>query len=174
MALLNIDEARAYLEKEMEGVKNMFEGLPVTVRCEVSSTYNDTEEGNELVYMFGAISISTDQLDENEILFLSLNADVLYSKSNDLAVVDSDVLDDNRDALLARLVDIKERLAASKDVSATVREINGEIDKQLQDEYTEMLERLNASSKHNLKVALIATGVMLGIALVCILINLIF
>ena len=174
MAFISINEAKAYLENEIEKAKGMFEGLPVTVKGDVSTTYNDTEVGEELISMFGAVSISTEELEESEIVFLSLDAEVIYSPSTDTAVVDSTLLDERRDDFVARLAEIKTRLEGSDNVSATIRELNKEMDEQLQKEYEEMLEKLNASSKSNLKFALICAGALLAVAAICILINLIF
>ncbi len=174
MAFISIEEARAYLDNEMKKAEAMFENLPVTVRCDVSTTYNDTEQGEELISMFGAVAISTDELEENETLFLSLDADVIYSPSTDTAVVDTDTLDQRRDELFGRLLDIRTRLEGSDNVSATIKEINKEFDEQLQKEYEEMLEGLNASSKSNLKFALACTAVLLVVAVICIVINAIF
>ncbi len=174
MSLLTIDEATKYIEEQLDKAKEMFASVPVNFKYEVVSNYNDTDEGEELVTMFGTVAITAAEEQLNEIIFLSLDADVLYSSTKNAAVIDSDTLEDRREVFFERLLDIRDRLATAEDVGACIREINEEIDQKLQDEYNAMLEKLNASSKNNLKMALIATGVMLGIALICILINLIF
>ena len=174
MSFININEAKVYLENEIEKAKGMFENLPVTVRGDVSTTYNDTESGEELISMFGAVSISTEELEENEILFLSLDAEVIYSPSTDTAVVDTALLDERRDELFEKLGEIRTRLEGAENASATIRELNKEIDEQLQAQYQQMLEKLNASSKSNLKFALICTAALLVVAAICIVINLIF
>ncbi|MBQ9084325.1 MAG: hypothetical protein IJY24_01585 [Clostridia bacterium] len=174
MALLTIAEAEKYIESRLDGAKKMLDGIPVKLNCEVVKNYNDTEDGEELVTMFGSISITAEQPELNEILFLSLEADVLASSVTNECVVDPDTLEERSEALLDRLEQVSLRLRAAEDIGACIRELNAEIDQELMDEYNDMLEKLNASSKSNLKVALIATGVLLGIALICILINLIF
>lgn len=174
MAFISINEAKVYLENEIKKAEGMFESLPVSVKGDVSTTYNDTEAGEELIAMFGAVSISTEELEENEIVFLSLDAEVIYSPSTDTAVVDTTLLDERRDEFFARLSEIRTRLEGSDNVSATIRELNKEMDEQLQKEYEEMLEKLNASSRSNLKFALICTAALLLVAAICIAINLIF
>lgn len=124
------------------------------------------EETDRSAYMFGVVMIGTEGMKDEDRVYLSLEGDI---DIND--VVDGEKLEADARDFRERLEKIAARLSSAEDKGAEILAIGAEIDKELDEKYQAELDRLNAVTKSNLKVALGAAAVLVIVAAVCIIIG---
>ena len=165
---MTIIEARARLEEEMRHAEEMLSGIDgVICEARVEETSHTDDNGEESVaFLFGAVMLCAEGAQDKDKMYLSVNTEIDIDGN-----VDEDKLDVEASALRARLAPMRERLIAAEDKAAEIEAIGKEIDAELDERYRAEVERLNASTKNNLKVAIMGCAVMAIIALVCILIE---
>ena len=159
---MNIEKAKALIESELKACAALFEGTGVLTDYCVEDTKNDTPDGEETVDLFGVISLRAEGADDSGALFVPLNTEL-----DSYGEVKDDLLAESITKFREKLERYRELIAASPDVSATIKELNREIDDELEREYRERLARLDAATKKNLKIAICATVALLAVAAVC-------
>ncbi len=127
------------------------------------------EETDRTAYMFGVVMIGTEGMADGDKIYLSLEGEI---DIND--VVNEEKLAADATAFRERIEGICARLAAAEDKGAEILAIGGEMDRELDERYQAELDRLNATTKSNLRVALTAAGVLVAVAAICILIGVLF
>lgn len=127
------------------------------------------EETDRTAYMFGVVMIGTEGMADGDRIYLSLEGEI---DIND--VVNEEKLASDAAAFRERIEGIAARLAAADDKGAEILAIGGEMDRELDERYQAELDRLNATTKSNLRVALTAAGVLVAVAAICILIGVLF
>lgn len=127
------------------------------------------EETDRTAYMFGVVMIGTEGMADGDRIYLSLEGEIDINDE-----VNEEKLNSDAAAFRERLEGICARLAAADDKGAEILAIGGEMDRELDERYQAELDRLNATTKSNLRVALTAAGVLVAVAVICILIGVLF
>ncbi len=163
---MTVIEARTRLDEEMKRAEEALSGIPgVVCEARVEETSHTDDNGEvSVAYLFGAVMLCAEGSLDKDKLYLSVNAEIDIDGN-----VNGERLEEEASALREKLDPMRERLLAAEDKAAEIEAIGKEIDAEIDERFREEVERLNASTKHNLIVAAIGCAVMLFVALVCIL-----
>lgn len=163
---MTIENAKKLIESELVAAAELFRDTAIVTDYCVEDTKNETDEGAETVDLFGVISLRTQGGDESGALFVPLNAEL-----DSYGEVDEARLNESISGFRAKMEDYCKRLKEAPNVNEAMAELNREIDEELDRNYREQLARLDAATKKNLKIAIIATVALLAVAAVCFLIK---
>ena len=157
---MTVNELREGINAELsyaEGLLKDIDGIIYSAKL---------EETDRSAYMFGVVMIGTEGMEDGDKVFLSLEGEI---DIND--VVDGEKFNKDAASFRERISAICERLSSAEDKAAEIIAIGKEIDKELDDRYQAEIDRPNASTKSNLTVALMAAGVLIVVAAICIIIG---
>lgn len=163
---MTISEAKEKIQSRMDAAKAQLDGLGVKLEDEIQQTTNDTPDGPETVFLFGALAIYTDGTEDDDTLLLPIEAEL----DGEGGVVEAS-LDGEMARFDKKIQSVKERLSSAADATAAVKELSHEIDDEIEKRYQEKLARMNAVMKRNIRTALIAAAALAVIAVVFVIIG---
>lgn len=167
---MTINEAKIRLDEEMKYADSLLSDIDgIKYYARVDETTRDDDGEVRTVFLFGAIMLATPEMEDEDRVYLSLDAEIDINDNIDTATFEADAA-----KLRARLEKIRERLLSAEDKAAEIAAIGKDIDREIDEEYRAEIERLNASTKHNLKVAMMGAALLLVVAAVCILVKILF
>lgn len=163
---MTINEAKEKIQSRLDAAKAQLGSLGVKLDDEIQQTTNDTPEGTETVFLFGALAIYTDSTEDDDTLLLPIEAEL----DGDGGVVDAS-LECEMARFDEKIQSVKERLTGADDATATVKELSHEIDDEIERRYQEKLARMNAVMKRNIRTALIAAAALAVVAVIFVIIG---
>ncbi len=163
---MTLNEAKEKIQAELDRAKASLASLAVTAKDEIQETKNDTADGTETVFLFGALAIYTEGMSDDDTLLVPLEAELdadggVVAESLDTAAVE----------FARRVNDIKARLEGAVDLGAEITLLSHEVDEELERKYEERLARLNATMKRNIIMALVTAALFAVIAVILIIIG---
>ena len=113
---MTVLETKQKIEKELEAVKESFGAASALVRCGVEIEVNHIEGAEEdITYVFGSLSIGPEGAEEDERLYLPLDAEL-----DDNDIVDESKFEESLAQFKKKADDIKNRVLASDNYNEEV------------------------------------------------------
>lgn len=159
MILTNAKDRAAAALKNAEDILAGY-GVKSTAELEVAE--NDLGEGeSEALLVLGTIAISTEELTDEDIYYISFEA-----KVNDGEVDDAEL-----EGAIAEFLDkvnaVANRLNMGPDATTVIKELDREVDERIEAEYMEAVEAAHKAVKRDMKVVIFAIVVLLIVAVAC-------
>ena len=152
---MTILETRERIEKELIAAKESFGEASALVSYSIDIDVNLIEGAPEdITYVFGSLAFGAPDADENDKLYLPLDAEL-----SDDDTVDEEAFEKTLEVFHARVDEIRERVLASDDYAAEIQAIIADFDRDIEEKYLAEVERLAKLRKRDL---LIASGAMLA------------
>ena len=159
---MTVLETKQKIEKELEAVKESFGAASALVRCGVEIEVNHIEGAEEdITYVFGSLSIGPEGAEEDERLYLPLDAEL-----DDNDIVDESKFEESLAQFKKKADDIKNRVLASDNYNEEIKKIIEEFDRDMDEKYRAELERINRVAKRNLTIAGIAAAAAVVVAII--------
>ena len=159
---MTVLETKQRIEKELEAVKESFGAASTLVRCGVEIEVNHIEGAEEdITYVFGSLSIGPEGADEDDRLYLPLDAEL-----DDNDIVDEAKFEESLAQFKKKADDIKNRVLASDNYNEEIKKIIEEFDRDMDEKYRAELERINRVAKRNLTIAGIAAAAAVVVAII--------
>ncbi len=157
---MTVNETKALLEEELKKIYESFGEASHLLKYDVQTEENEIE-GAETDYtaVFGTLSIGTDDMTEDERLYLPIDAEL-----DDNDNVDEEKLRSDIEEFKAHVEKIRERILASSDHGNAVHEIIKEYDEEIEAKYKEKLAKMEQDASRRLKIAAIATAIVAAVA----------
>ena len=152
---MTVLETRERIEKELIAAKESFGEASSLVSYSIDIDVNLIEGAPEdITYVFGSLAFGAPDADENDKLYLPLDAEL-----SDDDTVDAEGFEKTLEVFHERVNEIRERVLASDDYAAEIQAIIADFDHEMEEKYLAEMERLRRAAKRDL---LIATGAMLA------------
>ena len=116
--------------------------------------------------MFGSLSIGPEGAEENDRLFLPLDAEL-----DDDDNVDEESFNKSVETFKARVEKIRDRLLGAEDYTSEIKAIIEDFDREMDEKYQAELDRLNKIAKRNLTIAAIAAAGAAVLAIIILVID---
>lgn len=164
---MTVNETKQRIENELKAVVESFGAAAALVNYSVEVDVNPIDGAHDdITYVFGSLSIGPEGAEENDKLYLPLDAEL-----DDDDNVDEEKFEKNLAKFRERVSDIRDRLLASNDYNAEVKAIIEDFDREMDEKYREELEKLNRIAKRNLTIAAAASAAALVIAIIVLVID---
>ena len=164
---MTANETKQRIENELKAVVESFGAAASLVNYSVEVDVNPIDGAHDdITYVFGSLSIGPEGAEENDKLYLPLDAEL-----DDDDNVDEEKFEKNLAKFRERVSDIRDRLLASNDYNAEVKAIIEDFDREMDEKYREELEKLNRIAKRNLTIAAAASAAALVIAIIVLVID---
>ena len=164
---MTVNETKVRIESELAKIAESFGKASDYVSYSVQISENEIEGATtDITYIFGSLAIGKPGANEDEKLYLPLDAEL-----DDDDNVDEAQFEKNLKAFTKIVEPIRARLCATENLDSEVDAIIAEFDKNVEQKYNEEIERLNRIAKKNLITAGIAAALMLVIATVILVID---
>ena len=164
---MTVNETKQRIENELKAVVESFGAAASLVNYSVEVDVNPIDGAHDdITYVFGSLSIGPEGAEENDKLYLPLDAEL-----DDDDNVDEEKFEKNLAKFRERVSDIRDRLLASNDYNAEVKAIIEDFDREMDEKYREELEKLNRVAKRNLIIAAAASAAALVIAIIVLVID---
>ncbi len=159
---MTVLETKKKIENELAAVAESFGNASSLVKYSVEVEVNHIEGAEEdITYVFGSLSIGPEGAEENDRLYLPLDAELDDDDNVDEKQFESSLAD-----FKARVDAIRDRILASDDYNTEVKAIIKEFDEEMDEKYRRELEKINKIAKKNLTIAAAATAVAIVIAII--------
>jgi hypothetical protein len=164
---MTVNETKQRIENELKAVAESFGDAASLVKYEVDVEVNVIEGAPEdVTCVLGSLSIGPEGSVEDDRLYLPLDAEL-----DDDDNVDEELFTRNLEKFKERVENIRERVLASDDYTAEVKQIIEEFDREMDEKYRAEIEKLNKVAKRNLTIAAIAAAAAAIIAIVILVID---
>lgn len=162
---MTVNQTKERIENELSAIKESFGAASPLVNYSVEVEVNDIEGAPvDVTFVFGSLSIGPEGSDENDRLYLPLDAEL-----DDDDNVNEEAFEENLKVFKERIEEIREAVLSSDDYNEAVKKIIADFDTEMERKYQEEIERLNRISRRNLIVAAVATAIA-GVAAIIILV----
>lgn len=159
---MTVNETKQRIENELKAMAESFGDASSLVKYEVDVEVNVIEGAPEdVTCVFGSLSIGPEGSEEDDRLYLPLDADL-----DDDDNVNEELFEKNVLRFRAKAEDIRDRILASDNYEAEIKNIIEEFDREMDEKYREELNRINKVAKRNLTIAAIAAAAAAVIAIV--------
>lgn len=159
---MTVNETKQRIENELKAVAESFGDASSLVKYEVDVEVNVIEGAPEdVTCVFGSLSIGPEGSEEDDRLYLPLDADL-----DDDDNVNEELFEKNVLRFRAKAEDIRDRILSSDNYEAEIKNIIEEFDREMDEKYREELARINKVAKRNLTIAAIAAAAAAVIAIV--------
>ena len=164
---MTVLETKTRIENELNAVKESFKDASYLVNCAVDVEVNliDGAE-DDVTYVFGSLSIGAEGAEENDRLYLPLDAEL-----DDNDNVDEEAFENNLAAFKERAEKIRDRILASEDYNSELNAIIEEFDREMDEKYQAEIEKLNRITKRNLTYAAVMTAIAAVVAIIILVVN---
>ena len=164
---MTVNETKQRIENELKAVAESFGAASTLVNYSVEIDVNPIDGAHDdITYVFGSLSIGPEGADENDKLYLPLDAEL-----DDDDIVDEEKFEKNLAKFNEKVSAIRDRLLAADDYNAEVKAIIEDFDREMDEKYREELEKLNRIAKRNLTIAAAASAAALVIAIIVLVID---
>ena len=164
---MTVTETRKRIEEELIAAKESFGEASELVSYTTDALVNGDENALEnMPYVFGSLSIAPEGAEEDDKLYLPLDAEI-----NDNDTVDEAAFETSVKVFRERVASIRERVLASDDYNEAVKAVIADFDREMEEKYMAEMEKLNKIAKRNLIIAAVATAAAAVFAAVIILIQ---
>ena len=151
---MTVLETKQRIENELNEVAKSFGPAASLVSCGVEIEVNHIEGAPEdITFVFGSLSIGPEGADENDRLYLPLDAEL-----DDDDIVDEAKFEESLTKFKERAFAIRDRILASEDYTAEVKAIIEDFDREMDEKYRAEIEKLNKAAKKSLIIAAIAAA----------------
>ena len=159
---MTVNETKQRIENELKAMAESFGDASSLVKYEVDVEVNVIEGAPEdVTCVFGSLSIGPEGSEEDDRLYLPLDADL-----DDDDNVNEELFEKNVLRFRAKAEDIRDRILSSDNYEAEIKNIIEEFDREMDEKYREELNRINKVAKRNLTIAAIAAAAAAVIAIV--------
>ena len=164
---MTVNETKTRIEAELEKIAEGFGKASEYVSYGVQISENEIADAPvDITYIFGSLAIGKPGANEDERLYLPLDAEL-----DDDDNVDEGKFEKNLAEFKALVAPIRDRLLAADDLDAEVEAIIADFDKDMDEKYRAEIERLNKIAKKNLLIAGVSAAAMLVIAAIIMIID---
>ena len=164
---MTVLETKQKIENELAAVAESFGAAASLVKHSVEVEVNHIEGAEiDVTYVFGSLSIGPEGADENDKLYLPLDAEL-----DDDDIVDEEKFEKNLAKFNEKVSAIRDRLLAADDYNAEVKAIIEDFDREMDEKYREEIEKLNRAAKRNLIIAAAASAAAAVIAIIVLVID---
>ena len=164
---MTVNETKQRIENELKAVVESFGAAASLVNYSVEVDVNPIDGAHDdITYVFGSLSIGPEGAEENDKLYLPLDAEL-----DDDDNVDEEKFEKNLAKFHEKVAVIRERLLASSDHNNEVKAIIEDFDREMDEKYRAEIERLNRIARRNLLIAATATAVAAVIAIAILVID---
>ena len=151
---MTVLETKQRIEAELLAVTESFGAASSLVKHSVEVEVNHIEGAPvDVTYVFGSLSIGPEGSEENDRLYLPLDAEL-----DDDDIVDEAQFEESLAKFKEKAGEIRDRLLASDDYNKEITAIIEEFDREMDEKYRAELERLNKIAKRNLTIAAITAA----------------
>ena len=158
---MTVLETKQRIEKELQAVTESFGDASALVKYSVEVEVNHIEGAPvDVTYVFGSLSVGPEGSEENDRLYLPLDAEL-----DDDDIVDEAQFEESLAKFKEKAGEIRDRILASDDYNKEVVAIIEEFDREMDEKYRAELERLNKIAKRNLTIAGIAAAAAAVVAI---------
>ena len=159
---MTVLETKQRIENELAAVTESFGAAASLVKHSVEIEVNHIEGAQiDVTYVFGSLSIGPEGAEDEDRLYLPLDAEL-----DDNDIVDEAHFEASLAQFKERATAIRDRLLASSDYNEEIKLIIEEFDREMDEKYQAELERLNKVARRNLIIAGVAAAVALAVALI--------
>ena len=164
---MTVNETKQRIENELKAVAESFGAASTLVNYSVEIDVNPIDGAHDdITYVFGSLSIGPEGADENDKLYLPLDAEL-----DDDDNVDEEKFEKNLAKFNEKVSAIRDRLLAADDYNAEVKAIIEDFDREMDEKYREEIEKLNRAAKRNLIIAAAASAAAAVIAIIVLVID---
>ena len=167
---MNITESKKRIEEELLSAKEALEALGVKAEHSIEvEALSDSSNGSPLGCIYGALVVGINLVSEDNCLFFPLDVEF-----EDECGPDESALDEKIAYFKEKVAMLLSRLSEDGNTAEIILSVGEELYKERDLEYQAEIKNLNKSVSSNLKTALFASGAMLIIAALCLLIGKLF
>lgn len=164
---MTVNETKLRIENELIAAKESFGEAASLVTYAVEVDVNEIEGAKEdITFIFGSLSIGPEGAEENDRLFLPLDAEL-----DDDDNVDEESFNKSVETFKARVEKIRDRLLGAEDYTSEIKAIIEDFDREMDEKYQAELDRLNKIAKRNLTIAAIAAAGAAVLAIIILVID---
>lgn len=164
---MTVNETKLRIENELIAAKESFGEAASLVTYAVEVDVNEIEGAKEdITFIFGSLSIGPEGAEENDRLFLPLDAEL-----DDDDNVDEESFNKSVETFKARVEKIRDRLLGAEDYTSEIKAIIKDFDREMDEKYQAELDRLNKIAKRNLTIAAIAAAGAAVLAIIILVID---
>lgn len=164
---MTVNETKLRIENELIAAKESFGEAASLVTYAVEVDVNEIEGAREdITFIFGSLSIGPEGAEENDRLFLPLDAEL-----DDDDNVDEESFNKSVETFKARVEKIRDRLLGAEDYTSEIKAIIEDFDREMDEKYQAELDRLNKIAKRNLTIAAIAAAGAAVLAIIILVID---
>ena len=164
---MTVNETKQRIESELKAVAESFGAASTLVNYSVEIDVNPIDGAHDdITYVFGSLSIGPEGADENDKLYLPLDAEL-----DDDDIVDEEKFEKNLAKFNEKVSAIRDRLLAADDYNAEVKAIIEDFDREMDEKYRVEIEKLNRAAKRNLIIAAAASAAAAVIAIIVLVID---
>ena len=158
---MTVLETKQRIEKELQAVAESFGDASALVKYSVEVEVNHIEGAPvDVTYVFGSLSVGPEGSEENDRLYLPLDAEL-----DDDDIVDEAQFEESLAKFKEKAGEIRDRILASDDYNKEVIAIIEEFDREMDEKYRAELEKLNRIAKRNLTIAGVAAAIAAVVAI---------
>ena len=158
---MTVLETKQRIEKELQAVAESFGDASALVKYSVEVEVNHIEGAPvDVTYVFGSLSVGPEGSEENDRLYLPLDAEL-----DDDDIVDEAQFEESLAKFKEKAGEIRDRILASDDYNKEATAIIEEFDREMDEKYRAELEKLNRIAKRNLTIAGVAAAVAAVVAI---------
>ena len=164
---MTVNETKLRIENELIAAKESFGEAASLVTYAVEVDVNEIAGAKEdITFIFGSLSIGPEGAEENDRLFLPLDAEL-----DDDDNVDEESFNKSVETFKARVEKIRDRLLGAEDYTSEIKAIIEDFDREMDEKYQAELDRLNKIAKRNLTIAAIAAAGAAVLAIIILVID---
>ena len=164
---MTVLETKQRIESELKAVAESFSNAASLVSYCIEIEVNQIDGAPEdITYVFGSLSIGPEGAEENDKLYLPLDAEL-----DDDDIVDADKFEESLAKFKERAFAIRDRILASDDYNAEVKAIIKDFDNEMDEKYRNEIEKLNATAKKNLIIAAVVAAIASVVAIAILVID---
>ena len=158
---MTVLETKQRIEKELQAVAESFDDASALVKYSVEVEVNHIEGAPvDVTYVFGSLSVGPEGSEDNDRLYLPLDAEL-----DDDDIVDEAQFEESLAKFKEKAGEIRDRILASDDYNKEATAIIEEFDREMDEKYRAELEKLNRIAKRNLTIAGVAAAVAAVVAI---------
>ncbi len=159
---MTVIETKERIERELNAMLESFGDARYLARIEIEVAENEIADAPvDTTAIFGTISLGTEDMSDEERLYLPLDAEL-----DDNDIVDDAKFEENLSIFKGRIEMIRNRILSADDYNTELKALIADFDREIEEAYKKELEKLNKESQRRLMYAAIATAAVALIAVI--------
>ena len=152
---MTANEAKIRIENELKAMAESFGAASPFVKYNVDVEVNVIEGAeDDITSVFGSLSVGAPDSTDDDRLYLPLDTEL-----DDNDNINEESLEEEIAQFKEKAEGIRDRILASDDYAAEVKDIISDFDRKMDEMYQAELEKLNRVARRNLIIASIAAGI---------------